>query len=163
MHKSRREKSKKGTSWIGKQIVHGLLERGSHVRVKVIGNTRRRTMHKLVRENVETGSAVYTDRLASYVGLEAEYVHRMIDHAKCYVEGRVHTNGLENFWALLKRSIRGTYVWVSPEHLQSYLDEQAFRYSYRKGDDGDRFRDVLRRVTGCHPTFAELRNRQATA
>ena len=163
MHKSKRTKVKKGTGWIGKQIVHGLLERGSHVRVNVIGNTRRSTLHEAVYKNVNPGASVYTDALPSYVGLSSDYVHKMIDHAKEYVRGRVHTNGLENFWSLLKRSIRGCYVWVSPEHLQAYLDEQARRYNRRKMTDGERFRDILRNVVGNRLTYAILKERTVCA
>jgi transposase-like protein len=162
MHKSRKAK-RMGRGWIGKQIVHGLLERGKDVRVKIVPNTKRPTMLSSVREHVEPGASVYTDALASYVGLEVDFVHRMIDHAKEYVRGAVHTNGLENFWSLLKRSIRGSYVWVSPEHLQAYLDEQAFRFNCRKSTDGERFRRVLRTVVGRRLSLAELTSREAVA
>ena len=80
----------------------------------------------------------------------------MIDHAVSYVEGRVHTNGMENFWSLLKRCLNGTYVHVSPWHLFRYLDEEAFRFNTRKGTDGTRFQDVLRRVLGKRLQYKEL-------
>ena len=69
---------------------------------------------------------------SSYMGLSEEYVHEVINHAEKYVDGRVHTNGLENFWCLLKRGLGGTYVSVEPFHLYRYLDEQMFRYNHRK-------------------------------
>ena len=97
----------------------------------------------MVRQQVTPGSTVYTDALASYSDLDAGYVHHVIDHAETYVRGNVHTNGIENFWSLLKRAIRGTYVSVEPFHLFRYLDEQAFRYNKRQGDDADRFRKVV--------------------
>jgi ISXO2-like transposase domain len=99
---------------------------------------------------------VFTDELASYTGLEREYVHQFVNHAEEYVRGNVHTNGIENFWSLLKRGIKRTYVSVEPFHLFRYLDEQAFRYNERKGADADRFREVLSTVFGRRLTFAEL-------
>ncbi len=89
----------------------------SSVRAKVIENIQRETLHKEVKDNVDPGSSIFTDSLASYQGLEEEYVHKFVDHAVSYVEGMVHTNGLENFWSLLKRTVRGTYTHVDPEHL----------------------------------------------
>jgi ISXO2-like transposase domain len=104
--------------------------------------------------NVE---ALYSDALQSYDGLAKEYAHQVIDHAVAYVEGRVHTNGLENFWSLLKRSIGSTYVSVEPFHLARYLDEQAFRYNNRKDvNDGDRFDFAIRQIVGKRLTYSEL-------
>ena len=109
-----------------------------------------------VRENVEPGSEVHTDALASYRGLDAEYVHNVVDHAETYVRGHVHTNGLENFWSLLKRGIQGTYVSVEPYHLFRYLDEQAFRFNERENEDKDRFAKTLGAVAGRRLTYDEL-------
>jgi transposase-like protein len=122
MHHGKRKA--KGTGGAGKTIVQGLLERGGEVRCVVKPNQRRAAMQSTVRENVEPGTAVYTDGLQSYKGLDADYLHGVVDHAVGYVLGRVHTNGLENFWSLLKRTLGGTYVAVAPEHLTRYLDEQ---------------------------------------
>ena len=81
----------------------------------------------------------------------------MIDHAVQYVDGRVHSNGLENFWSLLKRSIGGTYVSVEPFHLFRYLDEQSFRYNNREDfDDKDRFMLALSQITGKRLTYEHL-------
>jgi transposase-like protein len=107
----------------------GILERGGEVRTKVLGNIKRHAIHSEVKKHVEAGAALYTDALLSYKGLESDYAHKVVDHAVQYVDGRVHTNGLENFWSLLKRSISGTYVSVEPFHLFRYLDEQGFRYN----------------------------------
>lgn len=101
-------------------------------------------------------TAVYTDALKSYNGLQAEYVHGVIDHAEQYVNGNVHTNGCENFWSLLKRALRGTYVSVEPFHLFRYLDEQTFRFNERKGTDSTRFADVMRRVSGRRLMYRDL-------
>lgn len=111
-------------------------------------NTESETLIPEICRNVAPNSYVYTDANPSYLGLVNRYVHKFIDHATKYVEDRVHTNGLENFWSLLKRAIRGTYVSVAPFHLGSYLDEQAFRYNERKHDDGYRFKAVLMAIVG---------------
>src|SRR5439155_5410287 len=109
-----------------------------------------------VREHVEHGSEVYTDSLLSYDGLNDAYVHQVIDHAESYAQGHVHTNGLENFWSLLKRAIHGTYVNVEPFHLFRYLDEQTFRFNNREDSDQQRFRAVAGSVFGKRLTYAEL-------
>lgn len=144
MHKGSRPG---GTGGIGKTAVMGLLERdpekrASRVRCKVVGSVRRRELDPIVRTNVEAGSEVMTDALHSYARLADAYVHNVIDHAECYAKGHVHTNGLENFWSLLKRGLKGTYVSVEPFHLFRYLDEQAFRFNERKNEDGDQGRFV---------------------
>ena len=87
------------------------------------------------RANVATGSTVNTDALFSYKGLHADYVHNVIDHAEAYVDGQVHTNGLENFWSLLKRGIVGTFHNVSKQYLPLYVNEFEFRYNHRKNPD----------------------------
>jgi transposase-like protein len=134
-----------GTGGLGKEIVMGLLERKGKVMVKHVISAKRKTVQAEVRQNVEKGSNVFTDALRSYNGLNGDYVHEVIDHAKEYVRGNVHTNGLENFWSLLKRCIRGTYVSVEPFHLFRYLDEQAFRFNERENTDSGRF---LRGIIG---------------
>ena len=108
MHKSVRARRIKGSGGSGKAIVMGILERKGKVRTHVVETSRRKVLHAKVRENVEAGSEVFTDALQSYTGLGADYDHQVIDHAKAYVQGNVHTNGLENFWSLLKRGISGT-------------------------------------------------------
>ena len=104
---------------------------------------------------MEAGSALYTDALQSYDGLD-EFEHQVIDHAVQYVDGKVHTNGMENFWSLLKRGINGTYISVEPFHLFRYFDEQAFRFNNRKATDADRFNMAVRGIVGKRLTFAEL-------
>jgi len=109
------------------------------------------------RKNVEAGSNVFTDELNAYFGLQAEYAHEVINHAEAYVRGNVHTNGLENFWALLKRGLSGTYVAVEPFHLFRYVDEQAFRYNNRGPmTDADRFTFAMRKIVGKRLTYTEL-------
>ncbi len=111
---------------------------------------------------MEGGSYVYSDAFAGYNGLDREHIHQVIDHAEAYVKGNVHTNGIENFWSLLKRGLKGIYVSVEPFHLFRYLDEQAFRYNNRQTNDGSRFVDVMRGVTGKRVTYQKLTGREAT-
>jgi transposase-like protein len=159
MHASKRARRITGTGGKDKTAVMGILERGkdgsSKVRTAVISNRKRKALHAEVRKHVEAGSALYTDALKSYEGL-GEFEHQVIDHAVNYVDGRVHTNGLENFWSLLKRGINGTYVSVEPFHLFRYLDEQAYRYNNRRMTDGERFDLAVRGVVGKRVTFDEL-------
>jgi len=118
----------------------------------------------MVRGQVAQSSAVYTDRLASYDGLESEFVHQVVDHAIEYVRGRVHTNGLENFWSLLKRGIKGTYVSVEPFHLARYLDEETFRYNNRDNEeigDSGRFALAPAQIVGKRLTYDELTGKAA--
>ena len=161
MHRDRRTAKIKGTGGMGKAAVMGLLERHgpdghSTVRAKMVANVRRRVLAPEVREHVAPGAEVYTDSLKSYQGLEADYIHKVIDHAEQYAEGQVHTNGLENFWSLLKRATKGTYVSVEPFHLFRYLDEQGFRYNNREVTDAGRFAKVARSVVGKRLTYRSL-------
>jgi transposase-like protein len=131
-------------------------ERASRIKLHIVQNVRRRGLHKHIKNEVVEGSEVFTDALASYTGLEQDYIHKVIDHAECYAKGHVHTNGLENFWSLLKRGIKGTYVSVEPFHLFRYLDEQAFRFNERKDTDAGRFVKVVAGVIGKGLRYASL-------
>jgi transposase-like protein len=167
MHKHKRSKIT-GTGGAGKTAVMGILRRSdktskSKVRAKVIPNTQAATLQPEIRKTVEPGSRLFTDAWASYRGLGAEYQHEVIDHAVEYVNGHVHTNGIENFWTLLKRTIKGTYVSVEPFHLGRYLDEQSFRFNEREDNDGGRFRKVLSSVSGKRLTYKGLTGNGGTA
>jgi len=144
----------------GKVAVMGLLERHgdgkSYVRASVLANTRKPAIEQAVRGNVEAGSRLFTDAMHSYRDLQGEYVHKFIDHAEKYAEGQVHTNGLENFWSLVKRALKGTYVAVEPFHLFRYLDEQAFRFNHRVLTDAGRFALVLGGIVGKRLMYADL-------
>jgi transposase-like protein len=158
-HKNKRLNAGRGT--VGKSPVLGLIERGdgvrkSRVRVKMISNTDKPTLSKEIVEAVASGSTINTDALSSYRGISGQYVHKWVDHAVRYAIGSVHTNGLENFFSLLKRSLHGTYIAVMPFHLTRYLDEQAFRFNERETDDAGRFRTVLRSVNGKRLTYQDL-------
>jgi transposase-like protein len=133
------------------------MERGGKVRTKIVHQRRKVNMQPLVREQVEAGAALYTDALKSYIGLDEEYQHGVIDHAVEYVRGRVHTNTIENFWALVKRQLHGTYISVEPFHLHRYLDEQMFRYNNRKDmNDSQRFELGMSQVFGKRLTYEQL-------
>jgi transposase-like protein len=142
----------------GKAIVTGLLDRNTkQARVKVTGNVRQFGIRTNVIDNVEKGSTVYSDALKSYRNLGADgFIHEFIDHTEEYVRGRVHTNGLENFWSLFKRALKGTYVSVEAFHLQAYADEQAWRYNNRKLTDGERFDIAVKGIFGKRLTFDQL-------
>jgi len=139
--------------------VLGMIERGGTVRAEVITDIKRSTLHHRVRKSIEAGSTVYTDALASYSGLDADYAHETVDHAEAYVDGRVHTNGMENFWSLLKRGLHGTYISVEPFHLFRYLDERCFTFNQRDLDDRGRFEAVLIGAARRKLTYAELTGR----
>jgi transposase-like protein len=161
MHISKRRAKVTGTGHKDKTPVLGFLQRDGEVRTRVISSTKRKTLFPEIEKHIEEGSAVYTDALHSYEGLARKYGHQVIDHAIAYVNGRVHTNGLENFWSLLKRTIRGTYVSVEPFHLDRYLDEQVFRYNNRlEKNDGQRFAEVMSRISGRRLTFDQLTGKQ---
>src|SRR6266705_2305126 len=157
MHISERKRRITGTGTKDKTAVMGILERGGKVRATVVPNRKRHALQAEVKKHVEAGAALYTDALRSYDGLAGEYAHQVVDHAVQYVDGRVHTNGLENFWSLLKRGINGTYVSVEPFHLFRYLDEQTFRYNNRKDmTDSDRFNLALQQIVGKRLTYQNL-------
>jgi len=159
MHKNKR--TGVGDAGIKKTPVQGILERGrgnklSRVVLKVVPNTRRPELCGNVRQHVKAGATVCTDSLMSYDDLEKDYDRQVIDHLECYARGQVHTNGLENFWSLLKRSLKGTYVNVEPFHLFRYLDEQAFRFNERKDNDAGRFVKAVAGVMGKGLGYANL-------
>lgn len=148
-----------------KIVVMGMLERGGRVRTQIVPDRLQKTLQPIVRAQVESGSALFTDELGGYKGLGMEYEHQIIDHAVKYVDGRVHTNGMENFWSLLKRGLAGTYVAVEPFHLFRYLDEQVFRYNnratkYNPLNDSDRFDLAVRQIVGKRLTFAQLTGKE---
>jgi len=160
MHVSQRRRRITGTGTKDKTAVMGILERGGKVRTSVLPNRKRHAIQSEVRKHVEAGSALYTDALLSYNGLEGDYTHQVVDHAVQYVDGQVHTNGLENFWSLLKRGISGTYVSVEPFHLFRYLDEQAYRFNNRKDmGDFDLFRLAASQIVGKRLTWNEVTGR----
>ena len=124
-----------------------VLEHGGKVRATVVKNRRKKALQSLVRDNVEVGSALYSDALKSYEGLADDFAHQAIGHAEAYVNGQVHTNGMENFWSLLKRRLHGTCISVDPFHMFRYVDEQASRFNNRlEMNDSDRFVTVMKQI-----------------
>ena len=161
MHANVKARKVTGTGGKDKTAVMGILERGGKVRTKVVDNRKKKTLQAEIRQHVLAGSALFTDALKSYEGLD-EFQHEVIDHALEYVRGEVHTNGMENFWSLLRRTLGGTYVSVEPFHLFRYLDEQAFRFNHRKGyNDGERFDIAVRSIVGKRLTWNQLTGKEA--
>ncbi|MGH9613882.1 MAG: IS1595 family transposase [Bryobacteraceae bacterium] len=157
--------SKNDGNW-GKTVVLGLLEREGRVRAAVAPTRRYYEVHKNVMDNVEVGSTLISDEYNAYQGLPDEFTHEIINKLHGYVRGRIHVNGMENFWSLLKRTLKGTYVSVDPVHLQAYVDEQVFRFNSRKNSndqplkDGERFSMAVCKVVGKRLTWDELTGKE---
>lgn len=163
MHRNkwRAIKNRGEENW-GKAVVMGMLERGGKVKAKVVPNRRKAALRDAIFDHVDAGTLLYTDEHPAYMAVDAEYMHKVINHLEKYVDGTVHTNGIENFWSCLKRGLNGTYISVEPFHLFRYVDEQAFRFNTRKDDYGQkipdavRFADAMSRVSGHRLTYAQL-------
>jgi transposase-like protein len=163
MHRGRRLKLKSAEYAGSKAIVMGMLDRDARkVRAKVIPNVKRETLQAEILNRVEGKATVYTDGWTGYDALVArDFIHETVNHVSEYVRGQVHTQGIDNFWSLLKRGLTGTYIAVEPFHLDRYVDEQAFRYNNRATrdnplDDGDRFALVVSQIVGRRLTYSEL-------
>jgi transposase-like protein len=147
----------------GKAVVMGTLERDGKVKATVLGYKRdKKQMHHFIRENVELGTSIMTDEFSNYDGLARAYTHQVVNHLEKYGDGQVHTDGIENFWSLLKRGLGGTYVAVEPFHLFRYVDEQAFRFNNRqdafgnKVPDSERFNIAMSQILGRRLTYTQL-------
>ena len=154
----------------GKAVVMGMLEREARrVRAKVIPDVSRETLQSEILNQIERKSTVYTDKATGYDRLKTQdFVHETVNHMEEYVRGQVHTQGIENFWSLLKRGLKGTYVAVEPFHLDRYVDEQVFRYNNRATkdnplNDADRFMLAVSQIAGKRLTYAELTGKEAEA
>jgi hypothetical protein len=158
MHKERKMRVQKhGRNTGGKAVVMGMLERGKTVRAVVIDDRTKPTMQPIIKGNVEAGSSVMSDEWAENYRMDDLYEHGVVNHLESYVNGNVHTNGMENFWSCLKRGINGTYVSVEAFHLFRYVDEAAFRFNNRKPmNDAERFSYLCRKIVGKRLTYAEL-------
>lgn len=172
MHKSRKLKLqrmrnelpdwKNTTSYLGKTVVMGMLQRNGQVQARVVPDRKYPSVMGVIRETIEKGSTLMTDEFDVYKALGPDYAHKMVNHLEKYVDGNVHTQGIENFWSLLKRGLNGTYVSVEPFHLFRYVDEQAFRFNHRKDKDGNkisdasRFAEAMSRIVGHRLTYAQL-------
>jgi transposase-like protein len=148
-HNSNKTQNNQGRSTKTKTPVVGMKERGGEVRVSKVDNTKGMTIKNLLVDNVVIGSTVMTDEYMSYRGISFIYDHLYVKHSKGeYVNGLIHTNGIENFWSILKRGIVGIYHFVSPKHLDLYLDEFSFRYNLREMSEEERFNVLLSKVQG---------------
>lgn len=128
----RRIGGKRGRGAGGKTPVVGMVQRGGRVMARVVPNVKTQTLIPLVRRHVRPGSHIMTDEMSSYRHLRGWYTHSRVQHTlRIYAKGLTHTNTIEGFWSQLKRSLRGTYHAVSTKHLQSYVNEFAYRYSKR--------------------------------
>jgi transposase-like protein len=157
MHKHIRARKITGTGAQNKTAIIGIKDRdGGQVRARVITDRKKATFEGNIIENVKPGASVYTDAHTNYRSLGRMYAHETVDHAEKYVDGRAHVNGLENFWALLKRGLSGTYVSVEPFHLFRYLDERLLAFNLRELSDYGRFATVLKAAAGRRLTYAEL-------
>jgi transposase-like protein len=156
MHKSKRAKALAAPdTFKGKAIVVGMLERGGRVRAGVVTERTKAVLLDIAHSNIHPDATLMTDELGAYKG--ANFTHEVINHAEAYVNGHIHTNGIENFWSMLKRSLGGTYISVEPFHLFRYIDEQMFRYNNRRNcDDAIRFQNVMAGVAGKRLTYADL-------
>jgi transposase-like protein len=157
-HKSKR--LHRGTGNTGKAIVFGLSARHGQVRAKSVPNERSETLQGEIRQNVEAGANLYTDQAAAFRGLNQDYAHDVINHAEEFVRGRVHTNGIENFWSVFKRRVYGTHHFVMPWHLDRYLDDASFRYNTRELADGARFAMACTQADGRRLTYKELTGKE---
>ena len=162
MHASRRAKLQANGQKIPKPAVFGMLDRDTRqVRTAVFAKVDRGELMCEILNNVQHGVALFTDSHRAYDTAQKHFIHSTVNHMNEYVRGQVHTNGIENFWSLLKRSLSGTYVSVEPFHLDAYVDEQAFRFNNRKTkenpvEDSDRFVLAVSQIAGKRLTYAEL-------
>lgn len=169
MHKARKERAQKlgGRNIANKSIVIGMLERKGRVRATVAADRTASTMQEAVLGNVERGAQIYSDEAGRGWKMREEYEHDIVNHLETYVDGQIHTNGIENFWALLKRGLGGTYISVEPYHLFRYVDEQAFRYNNRLQENGDklpdseRFSRLCSQIVGRRLTYQQLTGKEA--
>lgn len=160
-HEKRKAKSRDGGA--GKVMVMGALQRGGQVRLKIAEKADRKTIQAFMFKHVDEYATLITDGHKGYTPMAFYFTHLSVDHAVEYVRGRIHTNGMENFWSLLKRCIKGTYVCPSPWHLYRYCDEQEFRFNNRTDSDGGRFDKVLGQVAGKRLTYATLTGKEPAA
>jgi transposase-like protein len=161
MHRSTAMRNHVHQGGVGKTVVLGALERGGKVCAAVATDRKKKTMQPFVQAAVEPGATVHSDEFAHVWRMDNDYVHKVVNHLEAYVNGNVHTNGMENFWSLLKRGLGGTYVSVEPFHLFRYVDEQVYRFNNRNMSDGLRFRFVMRHIVGRRLTYKELTGKEA--
>ncbi len=155
-HENKKLKAGRGTS--GKTAVVGAKDRNSNeVNAKVIRNTDSETLQGFVHDSAEIGSTIYTDSASAYAGLDENYRHESVSHsAGEYVREMAHTNGIESFWAVLKRAHKGTFHQISAKHLQRYVDEFSGRHNIRSRDTIDQMTSVAAGMEGKRLTYKQL-------
>lgn len=147
----------RGTGYIDKTMVFGILQRKSKVLTHVVSRNDGNVLKPIIRNIVENGTIVMTDGFGAYAGLDKDYQHEVINHHKGeYFREGFHTNTIEGFWSILKRGIVGIYHHVSPEHLHRYCNEFSYRYNTRSQTDTERFVNVLKRVDSGSLTYNKL-------
>jgi transposase-like protein len=156
MHRNVRDRKITGTGSAGKTVVMGVLARGGEVRTEVLRDQMVKTIRENVEKHVAPGSMLMTDQLYAYKTLADKYAHQFVNHTVEYVRENVHTNGLENFWALFKRCVKGTHVSIEPAHLFRYLDAEMFRFNKRKLTDGERLIHAALGMSGKRLTYKSL-------
>lgn len=155
-HLNKRLGGTQGRSMKGKAAVLGMLERGEKVIARVVTDTKGETIIPIIEASVNKDSKLMTDEYQAYNKLGLKFDHSRVNHsAKNYVNAMAHTNGIENFWSHLKRTIDGTYHWCSKKHLQAYVNESMFRYNSRKEKSNERFNLIFSHVIG-RLTYQEL-------
>lgn len=156
MHRDKQEKVLKNEGSFRKAVVVGMLERKGEVRTAMLNRASGKLIEQTIKSHVVPGSNLFSDEAHAYVKVGREYAHQVINHAERYVQGNIHTNSIENYWSLLKRGIKGTYISVEPFHLFRYLDEQSFRFNTRKDNDQGRFMLALSKIQGKRVQYREL-------
>lgn len=155
-----RRQLRDGNPTADKTMVFGMVERGGDVRAMTMPGSKPKlpTILPVLRKNVHEDATFYTDSAQLYTHINEYFLnHSSVNHSALeYVRGSVHTNTIESFWAVLKRTIGGTYIAPRPWHLDRYLDEQIFRFNERKNDDGPRFVKAAKAADGKRLTYAEL-------
>src|SRR5882762_847824 len=158
-HERRQEHGRKGP-YSNKTIVHALRERSTgNVRAEILPQESGKAIRELMQKHVEEGSFVYTDSHAVYRNLGDLFMHATTNHKRGqYVRGagEIHSNGAENFFNCLRRSLKGTYIKATAEHLQPYVDEAVFRFNVRKESEWTRFDTAMRLIVGKRLTYSEL-------
>lgn len=159
-HKARQARGIGANKKHHKTMVLGMLERKGKVIAKVVRDRSAGTLERVLSEAVEAGSNLMTDEHTGYNRMHQQYIHEQVNHSIEYVRGNVHTNSIENFWSLMKRTIKGTYISIQAEHLQAYVEEQCFRYNNRETNDQGRFMELIKSISGKRLTWDELIGRQ---
>ncbi len=148
-HANKRLKGTQGRSTLTKVAVVGMVQRKGKIIAKSVANVNSNTLIPMMTSNIACNSTVYTDEYRGYAKVKYAFTHFKVDHAKGkYVINNAHTNTIENFWSLLKRSIIGIYHKVSPKHIDRYIAEASFRYNNRDKNAFEKFEELFKTIEG---------------